>query len=399
VVHDVAHTGLRSDVKAAAPPSLRGLSSRISVMYAAIYLHYGAFGLFIPLWFAHRGLTPEQIGALMSLPMLLRIFFVAPVTGLADRLRRIREVLLACVIGAMLLMSVMSFAHSYIELLIFFTLFSVVWDPLPILADAYAVIAVRTQAFDFGRMRLWGSLAFIVANIASGSLVGSYSAEIIPWVTALSLAIPIVPILLLPPDRNLGPPQKLESKEWRAIVVDPVLIGVMIAAALVSASNAVLGVFGAIQMSAMGLSGTMIGVMWALGIGSEIVVLFVAQRLLGPHSPLWLILIGGAVAVLRWVLMSTHPGLYELAALQLLNGITGMGATAGLMLFIGHRVDARLISTAQGINAVVAGVAAALAAFASGYAWHTLGYNSYLLAALVAGLGAALTLPALSKTR
>ena len=142
-------------------------------MYAAIYLHYGAFGLFIPMWFSHRGLSPEEIGTLMSLPMFLRILFVAPVSNLADRLQRIREVLLVCVVGAMAIMSFMSFAHTYWQMLLFFTLFALVWDPLPILADSYAVLSVRTQGLDFGRMRLWGSLAFVAANVASGSLIGA----------------------------------------------------------------------------------------------------------------------------------------------------------------------------------------------------------------------------------
>ena len=97
--------------------------------------------------------------------------------------------------------------------------------------------------------------------------------------------------------------------------------------------------------------------------------------------------------------MALHPGLYALTALQLLSGITGMGVITGLMLFIAQRVDERLISTAQGINAVVLGALAALATVASGYAWHGLGYNSYLLAALVAAFGAALTMSALWKQR
>ncbi|MFT3728638.1 MAG: MFS transporter [Terricaulis sp.] len=376
-------------------PRFAGLSSRISLMYAAVYLHYGAFGLFIPMWFQHRGLAPEQIGALMSLPMLLRIFFVAPVTGLADRLRRIREVLLACVIGAMVLMCSMSFAHAYWQLLVFFTVFSLVWDPLPILADSYATLSVRTHGLDFGRMRLWGSIGFVVANIGAGALIGKYSPEVIPWLTSALLAIPIVPIMLLPPDRTLGSPEKPESKEWRKVVTDRRLMGVMTATALIGASHSLLNTFGAIQLTGMGISGATIGVLVGVSIFAEIAVLFVAQKLLGKHSPLWLIVIGGAVAIVRWISMSGRPNLYELGALQLLNGITGMGVITGLMLYIAQRVDPKLMSTAQGINAVVLGVIAAGATAGSGYAWHAMGANSYYLAALIAALGAVLTLPAL----
>lgn len=382
-----------------AAPRLGGLSSRISVMYAAIYLHYGAFGLFIPMWFAHRGLSPEEIGTLMSLPMFLRIAFVAPVSGLADRLRRIREVLLVCVVGAMLIMSFMSFAHSYWQLLLFFTLFSLVWDPLPILADAYAVLAVRTRGLDFGRMRMWGSLAFVGANIASGSLIGLYSPEVVPWFTAALLAIPIIPILLLPPDRTLGSSEKAERISWRNAFSDPSVVVAMIGAALIMSSHVLINTFGAIQWTAMKFDGTTIGVLVGISIASEIVVLFAAQRLLGNRSPLLLIAIGGAVAVARWLLMALKPGLVETAALQLLNGICGMGVMAGLMLFIAQRIDSRLISTVQGVNAVVVGLTAALTTLGSGYAWKALGADAYYLAALVAAVGCAPIVLALRAKR
>ncbi len=383
----------------AAQPRLGGLSSRISVMYAAIYLHYGAFGLFIPMWFSHRGLNPEEIGTLMSLPMFLRILFVAPVSNLADRLQRIREVLLACVVGAMLLMCFMSFAHVYWQMLLFFTLFSLVWDPLPILADSYAVLAVRTRGLDFGRMRLWGSLAFVVANVASGSLIGAYSPEVIPWFTAGLLAIPIVPILLLPPDRELGNGEKGERVSWRSAFADRAVVLAMISTALITSSHVLLNTFGTIQWTAMGMDGTTIGILVGVSIAAEIIVLFGAQKLLGKRSPLLLIALGGVTAVIRWALTAMHPGLYGIAALQLLNGITGMGVMAGLMLFIAQRIDGRMISTVQGINAVVLGLTAALATFGSGYAWKALGYNAYLLAALVAAAGCVPVLLALRKQR
>ena len=383
----------------AAQPRLGGLSSRISVMYAAIYLHYGAFGLFIPMWFSHRGLNPEEIGTLMSLPMFLRILFVAPVSNLADRLQRIREVLLACVVGAMLIMSFMSFAHVYWQMLLFFTLFSLVWDPLPILADSYAVLAVRTRGLDFGRMRLWGSLAFVVANVASGSLIGAYSPEVIPWFTAGLLAIPIVPILLLPPDRELGNGEKGERVSWRSAFADRAVVLAMISTALITSSHVLLYTFGTIQWPAMGMDGTTIGILVGVSIAAEIIVLFGAQKLLGKRSPLLLIALGGVTAVIRWALTAMHPGLYGIAALQLLNGITGMGVMAGLMLFIAQRIDGRMISTVQGINAVVLGLTAALATFGSGYAWKALGYNAYLLAALVAAAGCVPVLLALRKQR
>ena len=58
---------------------------------------HGVYGAFMPLWFQHKGMSASQIGTLVALPVLLRVLFVAPVTALADRLRRVRDVLLVCI--------------------------------------------------------------------------------------------------------------------------------------------------------------------------------------------------------------------------------------------------------------------------------------------------------------
>lgn len=374
-----------------------GLQSRISVVYATIYLHYGAFGLFIPMWFDHRGLSAEQIGVLMALPLILRVFFVAPVTGLADRLRRIREVLLFCIVVAMLLMATMGFAHTYVQMLIFFTVFALVWDPLPILGDSYAVLAVRTRKVDFGQMRMWGSIGFIVANLASGALIERYSPEVVPYFTAALLAVPIIPILLLPPDRMLGEASSNETADWKTVLSNGYVLAAMLATALVTASHTLVITFGAIQWSAAGMGGTSIGLLVGIAAISEIAVLFVAQRLLGSRSPLWLIALGAAFAAIRWACMSLQPGFAGLAFLQLTNGFSGMGCITGLMLFIAQKIDARFISTAQGINAVILGVVAAIATSASGYAWANLGYAAYLVSAGVALAGGVLTVLILRK--
>ena len=174
----------------------------------------------------------------------------------------------------------------------------------------------------------------------------------------------------------------------------------MIGAALIASSHVAAEYIRHDPVDSHGPVGTTIGLLVGVSILAEIVVLFGAQKLLGKHSPLWLIAIGGMTAQsCAGPCMAFQPGLYALAALQLLNGITGMGVIAGLMLFIAQRIDSRLISTAQGINAVLLGLIAAVATFASGYAWKALGYNAYYLAALVAALGCAPILLALRKQR
>jgi PPP family 3-phenylpropionic acid transporter len=385
---------------AVAPPraAARGLSAKVSLLYAAVYLHYGVFGVFVPVWLTHRGLQPDRVGLLISAPMLLRILFVAPVTGLADRLRRIRELLFLCLAGAAALMAGLSLVQGFAALAIFFVVFSVAWDPIPILADAYAVATVRARSLDFGRMRVWGSLAFILANLGGGRLIDMMGIQVVPGLTAALLLAPLLVIPFLPPDRHFGDPKPSAKGEWKLLLRDMPLMLVIGATSLIGASGGLFAVSSAIHWTAKGYSAGFIGLLSGIGIASEICVLWVSQWLLGARSPLWLIAIGTVLIIVRWVFMAFDPPQAMLVPLQVLQGC-GIGILAGLMLFIAQRVPVHLVSTAQGINAVALGVIAAAATAGSGYLWQACGSLGYLLMALIATIGLSLIVLALIGSR
>ena len=363
-----------------------GLGGKVSLLFAAVYLHYGVFGVFAPVWLTHQGLRADRVGLLVSTPLLLRLLFVAPITGLADRLRRIRELLFLCLAATALFMAALGFVHGFVALAVFFTILSVAWDPIPILADSYAVAAVRARGLDFGRMRVWGSLAFILANLAGGKIIDLAGITIMPMLTAALLLAPLIVIPFLPPDRQFGDPAPPSKGEWRTLLHDRPLVVVVVATALLASSQGLQMTFAAIHWTAKGYSAAFIGVLSAVGIASEIVVLWCAQRLLGGRSPLWLIAASGVLTLLRWLLMALDPGPILLIPVQVLQG-SGMGMIAGLMLFIARRVPVHLIATAQGLNAVVLGALGAACAMTSGFLWQAFGARGYLLMALIAASG------------
>jgi len=377
-----------SDINSIHVPGARVLSRQVSLLYGSIYLHYGLFAVFMPAWLTHQGLKPNEVGLLVATPMLLRVLFVAPVTELADRLRRIRELLFACIAGTAALMVVLGVVKSFFALAVFFVVLSMVWDPLPILADAYAVASVRARRLDFGRMRVWGSLAHITATLAGGKLIDMMGIHILPMTTALLLVIPMIVLPFLPKDRYFGDPAPSAKGEWKLLLKDRPLVLMVIATALIVSSQAVFGVFAVQHWMSKGMTASYASMLSGIGMASEIVLLIFAQKLLGPRSPLWMVAISGVMLAVRWVALAFDPGPAILPVLQVMHGF-GMGAVAGLMLYIAQRVPERLIATAQGVNAVALGVIAAVITGASGFIWQAFGPNAYLLMAAIAAVGIA----------
>ena len=365
------------------------LSLKTSTLYAAVYLHFGVFSVFMPVWLKHQGLPAAQIGLLASTPLLLRILFVAPVSALADRLRRIREVLFACLVLTAALIGSLTFVHGFVPIAIFFVVLSMAWDPIPILTDSYAVAAVRVRGLDFGRMRVWGSLAHILANLAGAAIIDRAGIGLVPAITAILLLVPLGVIPFLPRDRNFGDPVPAAKGEWTSLLKDRPMMIVLFATSLMLGSQGLFGAFAAIQWTAKGFPSVMIAGLNGVGIAAEIAILWVCQRMLGARSPLMLILVMGGLTVVRWLLMVLDPGPMLLVPIQMLQGC-GMGVVAGLMLFIAQRAPAHLMATAQGLYAVIVGVIAALIVAASGFLWQAFGARASLAMALVTLVGLAM---------
>jgi len=356
----------------------RALSRRVSLLYGAIYLHYGVYGVFIPLWFQHKGMSAKQIGTLLALPVLLRLFFVAPVTALADRLRRVRELLFACTALTAALVFVLDGVNGYVAFLVFFTLFAVSWDPLPILADGYASAAVRARNLDFGRMRMWGTITLVTASMVGGRVLDVMGVDRVPVITGLLLLTPLLVIPFLPPDRLFGESERAAPGEWRSILRDRQAMLVLLGVALLMGSSSMLIGFGAIQWSAKGISNGNIGLLYSVAAGSEVVVFAFAQTLLGNRSELVLLVVGAAVTIVRWLGMATDPSMKYLVALALLQAPAATALIVGNILYIARRFPTHLVATANGVNAVLVGVCAASVIFAGGYLWDALKARAYL---------------------
>jgi len=362
------------------------LELKTSTLYGAVYLHYGVFAIFMPVWLKHQGLASSQVGLLIALPLLLRILFVAPVSALADHLRRIREVLFVCLVLTAALVACLNLAHGFVVIAIFFVVLSMAWDPIQNLTDSYAVAAVRVRGLDFGRMRVWGSLAHISANVVGGEIIDHAGIHLVPWMTVALLLVPLAVIPFLPADRRFGDPAPPVRGEWTRLVKDRPLMVVLFATSLILGSQGLFGAFAAIEWTAKGFPSVYIAALNGVGIGAEIIILWVCQRMLGKRSPLVLILVMAGLTVIRWLLMTLDPGPVALIPIQILQGC-GMGEVAGLMLFIAQRAPAHLMATAQGLYAVILGVIAALVVAASGFLWQALGPRAYLVMALITVIG------------
>lgn len=370
----------------------RGLSLRVSGLYLSLYLHYGFFA-FLPLWLRATGATPEEIGVLLAIPMILRVLTVAPFSAWAGRRGRVRDAILLTTLGSAATILLLLGQPEHAGRVAIVILFSIIWDQIPVLTDAYAVMAVRSRSLDFGRVRVWGSIAVVASNAAAGWAIGVMGITSLPVMIAALLLLPALAVLWLPRDRSLAAAEAATAGRWRDVIRNRPLMQAMIAASLIMGSHGVLTSFGAIQWTGRGISTTAVGLLQALAVAAEILAFWFGSKLLGKRDPRLMIAIAALAGVLRWTIMATNPSLGVLVIAQLLNGITATGTILGIMLVIAQRVPSTLSAAAQGLNAALLGVVLAGATLASGLLWSYGLAIAYLAMAALALLAALIAWP------
>lgn len=381
-------------------PSLdRGsFAVRLSLFYGALFLIYGIQVPYLPLWLDGRGLSPSEIAIVTAAPFFLRLVVTPGLALFADQ----REVHRGLVIGLSAAAFVLSLVLS--QMWGFGLVFAVAM-PLALavstimpLTETIAMRGVRGCGLDYGRMRLWGSLTFIVAGLAGGSALDAWGTDAAIWLfvagaAATAIAAPFLPrdtAGLLASSELQHPSRRLGLEGLATLVRTPGLVLFLFAAGAVQGAHATFYTFGALHWKALSLSSAATGGLWALAVIAEVCVFAWSRALAARFGPLKLLLAGAAAAVVRWSLMAFDPPMALLVPLQVLHGLTYGASHLGAMHYIAQRVPAQSAGTAQALYATMAaGIFMGAATLASGPLYKHYAGLAYLGPAVMAAAGLA----------
>lgn len=361
---------------------------RLSAFFGALFLIHGVSLTYLPVWLEGRGLSPAEIGIATSAPMLMRIAVTPAVAFVADRATLHRELIIAAALTSLVLMVAMKSAASVVAVILLVVLLQMVLQTVMPLADTVTMAAVRERGLDYGRIRLWGSLTFILASYIAGWAVAREGAEAVLVLMLSAAALTVVAALWLPrAEARSGP--RLTLADALGLVKEPRFLLFLVTAGAIQASHAVLYVFGVIHWRSQGLSAGYIATLWAISVLAEI-ALFWAARWLQPIGPTRLLMLGAAAGLIRWLAMAFDPAPYWLVPLQVLHAGTFAASHLGAMLWIGARVPSATAGTAQALlSTFTAGIATSAAMLVSGLLYAAVAGRAYLAMVAVSALGLA----------
>lgn len=284
----------------------------------------GAFGPFLGLVLDRLGHPAAVIGGLLALVPLTRILSTPLWALIADRYRVGTRILQAATLcTALVALAVATGRLPPVGIGVVLVLFAFVRAPIGPIIDGLTVRALELRGAPtagYGRIRLWGSVAFLGVAGAAALVADAVPSPTAPVaLAAVAWALGFGVLLQLPPG-EAGPPVRI-GPALRVLAGRPGLSLVVLALPLHGLGlNAFDGWF-ALHVEQLGLASTWTGVALALGVSAEIAVMAGSSRVLARARPETLVATAMGVGAARWALTAwvTDPALLTL--LQASHGV------------------------------------------------------------------------------
>ncbi|MDM7945369.1 MAG: 3-phenylpropionate MFS transporter [Oceanibaculum nanhaiense] len=354
------------------------LALRMAGFYGAYFTVAGIYLPFWPVWLAHREMNPTEIGVLLAVGSIVKIVANLFFARIADRTGRTKLVVIGLGLASVLTLAAFGLVNGFAAFLILSLLVGAVFSPMMPLGESITIRQARAGRIDYGRVRLWGSITFMIITVIAGWLIGLYGAGVIHALVVAAAIATFLTTLSLPADAGrMAAPRKGAAL---ALARHPAFLLFLLAASMAQASHAVYYGFSALHWRASGLSETVIGLLWAEGVIAEILLFAVGAKVTARIGPAALLALAGAAGMLRWGVSAETTELWVLAIVQVLHAVTFGAAHLAAMAFLTRAVPDALSATAQSLYAgMVSGVAFGMAMPLSGWLYGQTGGGAFYL--------------------
>ncbi|MEZ9233590.1 3-phenylpropionate MFS transporter [Vibrio amylolyticus] len=357
----------------------------ISQYFLGFFFAYGVYLPFWALWFEEQGISATDIGVLVGIGFATRCVANLVITPRIHKAEHLLPALRWLSLAALLFIAFHFFTGGSFWLMALATvLFNLCCGPIVPLSDALANYYSRLKMLDYGRTRLWGSIAFIGGSTVVGYLVSLYGSDMILY-TALagvlfSLVISMRSISTMPVTQST---QSVERPKVSELLREWPVIKFLTLIALIQGSHAAYYSFSAIHWRGAGYSADIIGYLWSLGVVAEVMVFAFSKRFFSGWTLRALFLTASVGVMVRWGMTASTTELYALVMIQLLHGVTFAVAHIAAIQYIQQEEEHKMVALQALYNAIPLGAVIALVTTLSGWGYDNWGANVFWAMALM----------------
>ncbi|MCB1866851.1 MAG: MFS transporter [Chromatiales bacterium] len=364
---------------------------RLSGFYLAYFAALGALVPYWPLYLEGRGFGAAEIGELIAVLMATKLLAPFLWSWLADRTGLRMPVVRSGSLLAVLSFTLVLFEPGFWPLALVTALFSFFWNAALPQFEAVTLNHLRHDTHQYPRVRLWGSVGFVVTVVACGPLLDRFGTG---WLPAVLLACFVLIwgvshlVADAPGVGQAGHPPR--GGTLVKIMRAPPVAAFFVVCFLAQFGHGPYYAFFSVHLEASGYSRTLIGQLWALGVIAEIALFIVMPRLAGRLNLRRMLVLALAIAAVRWLAI----GLFADRLWVVLLAQLGHAATFGLFhagaIELVHRYfHGRHQGRGQALYSSLSfGAGGAAGSLSAGYLWSAGAQWAFGVAAGAAALGA-----------
>lgn len=359
------------------------LHFNLSRFYFVYYFFVGAFVPYWGLYLQSEKFSAADIGILMSLFQISRIIAPNFWGWLADHTaKRVVWIRLTAFLGLLGFVAVF-WAHGFFWMFCVMAALSLFTSSTLPLSESLTLAHLATTNGHYSRIRMWGSLGFIVASVVLGFWIDFSGIASLLWFL-LGVQILLFVLTFKLPEATVAPHAHDHFSIWQ-IVKQPNVLALLIGCACMVTAHGVLYNFYSIYLASNGYNKGTIGLLWAVGVICEIGVFMWMPSLMRALSLKNIMLISLALAVLRFFVIgfAAHH-LWILILAQCLHAATFGSFHAASVNVVAQFFNGRHQAKGQAIyNSVAYGVGGALGGVLGGFTlqyWG--GETTFMLSAL-----------------
>lgn len=358
----------------------------LALSYFTYFFSYSIYLPFWSVWLKGEGIAPETIGILLGAGLVARFLgslLIAPrvkdPSYLITALRLLALLSLAFAIG-------FCFGNGWAWLMLVIAGFNLIFSPLVPLTDALAATWQRQITLDYGRVRLWGSLAFVVGSALTGKLVSVWGHNAILYSLLLSILVMLLGMMLKPSvmPQGVARIQNEASRSWRELLREGPVWRFLLCVTLLQGAHAGYYSFASIYWQEAGYSAATIGYLWSLGVVAEVIIFASSNFLFRRWNARNLLLLSAVCGLVRWGLMASTTEIGMLLLIQVLHCGTFTVCHLAAMRFIAARQGTEVIRLQAVYSALAMGGGIAVMTVLAGFLFeHLQGGVFWVMAAVV----------------
>ncbi|WGL97502.1 3-phenylpropionate MFS transporter [Arsenophonus sp. aPb] len=349
-------------------PSTRWLA----LDYFTYFFVYGIFLPFIAIWLHGEGHEADIIGILLAAGLSARFIGSLMIAPIVKGSRHLITTL-RLFAGLTLIFAIGFIVSSYWLWLLFIMLaFNLFFSPMIPLTDALAASWQKQITFDYGKVRVWGSVAFIISASWMGYLANNWGHKIIIYALLASIVIMLLTMLLQPTVMPKATYRQIANStlSLKQLLLDSSVWRFLLCITLLQSSHAAYYGFSSIYWKEVGYSDGIIGLLWSLSIVAEVIVFTFSYVLFRHWQASGLLLLAASCAVIRWGLMASFTALPILIVSQLLHSGTFTVCHLAAMRFISARNEDEIIRLQAFYSALGLGAGLAIVTIVVGFVYE-----------------------------